>query len=1023
MNLNDVGNYDFSSNTYLRSYFNDFDISDVSCKYFSEIGFANELKDSKDFLIISMNVRSLSKRFDELKSFLQVLSENNIKPDIIACQEIWQPGNLNDFSIPGYKIIGKTRTSMQGGGVAFLIAEHLHYELFDTFFEENIFESQGIIVHLNNGNRLSIVNLYRPNTHHSLSFSNQCDLFLSIFADQLEILNNLNIPTYICSDSNANLLRCGLDNFPTNFIEQLSCYGFSQILSKATRICGTSYSLIDHISTNDHMNVIKKCGILTDTTSDHFYTFVSLNFVSEKKDKFTYQRNFSVFNKRTFKNYLNEETWNEVYLSDSADKAMEVFSEKFNLYFDLCFPIQKVKPNKNRHSLNPFMSSGLLKSRSTKLKLAKMAKLKPTETNLSNFKKYRNIYNTLIKKAKKIHFRNKIAGAKGDSKKTWDVINEAINCNKNNDNIDHILKDDVKIIDKMKIANLFNEHFSKIGNKVAEKVPKTAVNFKDFLPPPQEETFYLRAVTTTELVSKVIHMNKKKSLDINDLSLALIQEVILPISKPLTFIFNLSISLSQFPNTLKVSKVIPIFKKSGDKNQLGNYRGISLINTFSKIFEKLVSDQLSLFFYRTNFFHENQFGFLKGKSTNQALLKIINFISEAINNNKISLAVFLDLQKAFDSLNHDILWDKLENAGVRGEALNWFKSYMSNRRQRVKIENLLSENECQITIGVLQGSILGVVLFLVYINDIFYASDLLLNVAFADDLSSLLSDYDLNNLLNTANSEIGKLVTWYNANKLSLHPTKSKVMLFKAKFKTLELPIVNDYHYIPLFINLNSENENDITKIVPIRLVPNQDESYIKVLGVLIDEHLNLKFHMNLLSTKLARTIGIMRKLAGVLDVNTLKLVYFAHIQSNLTYCCNLFCLASKSDIDKILILQKKAIRLIFNVHYLAHTEQLFIQADILPIQSLIKSSILKFMFDYKNLLLPPSFDFTWTENWRLRYHVLRNESDYHLPHVKYVYLFDHPLFAFPKIWNNLDNSLKVEQNKLKFCTSIRQIC
>ena len=171
--------------------------------------------------------------------------------------------------------------------------------------------------------------------------------------------------------------------------------------------------------------------------------------------------------------------------------------------------------------------------------------------------------------------------------------------------------------------------------------------------------------------------------DVNDISFKLLQKVAFPISKPLAFIFNLSIEKGIFPEKMKISKTIPIFKKSSPLD-LENHRGVSIVDSFSKIFEKLGSTRLMDFLTRSDFFYDKQFAFLKGRSTNYAILQIFNFITNSIHHRKYTLVIFLDVAKAFDSVDHQILFSKLENAGIREPFLKCFKSFLSNRKQKVK---------------------------------------------------------------------------------------------------------------------------------------------------------------------------------------------------------------------------------------------------------------------------------------------------------------------------------------------------
>ena len=264
------------------------------------------------------------------------------------------------------------------------------------------------------------------------------------------------------------------------------------------------------------------------------------------------------------------------------------------------------------------------------------------------------------------------------------------------------------------------------------------------------------------------------------LSTKLLKKIAIEISKPMTHIFNLSLQNGIFPNKLKRSRTVPVFK-SGDAHLCDNYRPIALLSSLSKIIEKMVSLKLIEHLETNNILYKHQYGFQKGKSTEHNLIHAMNFIGNAFNENKFCLGVFFDLKKAFDVCSHEILLMKLSKMGIRGTALKWFKSYLSDRTQFVDINGTHSSNKA-IKISILQGSILGPILFLCYINDLHLATDLF-TLMFADDTFGAKSDENLTNLINSVNVEINKMAIWFRANKLAVNKSKTKYIIFKTKNK------------------------------------------------------------------------------------------------------------------------------------------------------------------------------------------------------------------------------------------------
>ena len=299
---------------------------------------------------------------------------------------------------------------------------------------------------------------------------------------------------------------------------------------------------------------------------------------------------------------------------------------------------------------------------------------------------------------------------------------------------------------------------------------------KDTLPNSNKDSLFLEPCTPNEIQNIVNSLKNSKGLGLDGFSTSIIKQIITTILSPLTTIFNKSLESGVFPEKLKLAKVTPIYK-SDDKKLLSNYRPISVLPIFSKILEKLMYVRLEKFIEKHNILCENQFGFREKHSTYMALLDICDQITRQLDSKAFSLGIFIDLSKAFDTIDHNILIAKLENYGVRGIALNWYKSYLTNRKQCVEIYGNTSTLK-SITCGVPQGSILGPLLFLIYINDIVHVSPLMKFILFADDTNLLLHDKNLPNLILKANTEIQKISDWLKVNKLSLNIKKLTTYYF-----------------------------------------------------------------------------------------------------------------------------------------------------------------------------------------------------------------------------------------------------
>ncbi len=324
-------------------------------------------------------------------------------------------------------------------------------------------------------------------------------------------------------------------------------------------------------------------------------------------------------------------------------------------------------------------------SRKQKLQRGNLASKNPTKDNIAAFNKYRNIYNRVVRAAKKSYFETMLVKNQSDLKKTWNLIRLATNMKpkKGNSNLITLKINNVLNSDPVKVANYFNEFFATIPHKIVAGINKINKE-QDFDNPRDIPLFDIEQnpISHEEILQVVSELDPKTSLDLNNISMFFIKKCIGEILTPLHIIFNLSFKTGVFPNEMKVAKIVPIFK-AGDPLTPDNYRPISLLNNFSKILEKIMANRLSNFLEFNNILSETQFGFRKGHSTIHPMILFNNFITDSFNNKQHAIAIFCDLKKAFDTVDHKILLCKMKKCGVSGLALEWFKSYLTNRKQFV----------------------------------------------------------------------------------------------------------------------------------------------------------------------------------------------------------------------------------------------------------------------------------------------------------------------------------------------------
>ena len=487
--------------------------------------------------------------------------------------------------------------------------------------------------------------------------------------------------------------------------------------------------------------------------------------------------------------------------------------------------------------------------------------------------------------------------------------------------------------------------------------------------------FFLSPVDICEVIKVSKSLRSNASSGVDDISNKVVKRVINAIVLPLVHIFNLSFSSGKVPLKLKQSKVVPVFKNN-DPAKFTNYRPISLLPCFSKILERLMYNRLYNFFIINKLLNNSQFGFRANHSCEHMLLQVQQKILDSFHCNKCIIGVFLDLSKAFDTMDHSILLCKLRQYGIRGIALEWFSDYLSNRTQYTHVNNT-SSAICNVSIGVPQGSILGPLLFLVYINDLPKSSDLLSFYQFADDTSIFYSSNNLADTVSVLNMELTKVSDWLKANKLSLNIAKTKCIYFeKKRNKLIKNSASNNYHS-------NSSVNNDNLNIY----IDNNQVlqcSSTNFLGITIDKNLDWKEHISNILLKVNRNVGLISRMKySVLKENLLTL-YYSLIVPYLNYCNIIWATsANHSELVKLLKVQKKCLRIITNSHYQAPSKPIFYDLSLLNIFDINKLEIGTFMYKYHKNVLPDPFRNYFQYNSQIHKHNTRSANKFHIWKVK----------------------------------------
>ena len=991
-----------------------YELNNLTCLYWDTKELSNNLLQSDNNLFLHFNIQGLSPKFDSLITFLEQFSSHSCDklPIVLALSETW----LNEYNNTAYSIncyqpaISKFRKDNSSrGGVSLYIREGSQFRErpeYDKFIPYT-FESTFITL---TDLCLTVGVVYRSPSADPASF-------LLEYQSTLNTLKQSGENFIILGDFNLDLLNYSRDGHVTEFVDmnfELACI---PLITKPTRIDRRSASCIDNIITNT-LFPNAKAGIIVEDVSDHFAVFYSIPHsqptrIKATVDQPTYSRQLGAINMEKLNISLSSQNWDDILNEKDPNIASLKFQNILHDKLDTFCPFKQSAPHKSKLPSQPWFTSGLKVSSKRKKVLYKKSLRKPNKRDF--YRTYRNVYNKLVRLAKANYYADQLSRYQHDMRKSWSIIKEVIFKTKNKTitpdklNLAQENSYQTQLDDPMLIAEFLNSFFASVGDRTASSIDQTkTVNPLDLMKDTfATESFFILPTNENEIIATTLSIKSKHSTGHDGISNALLKNIITNIAKPLSHIFNSSFAYGVFPEWYKLAKVIPIYK-CGDKHSPTNYRPISLLTAISKIFEKLMCKRLTNYLLKQNIIYPEQYGFLRGRSTEHAMLDIIHKIIDAIENKQFSVGVFLDLSKAFDTINHKILLAKLHHYGIRGIALDWFCSYLTNRSQYIDTGLSCSTSQ-PVTCGVPQGSVLGPLLFLVYINDMPTFSTVLSYILFADDTTGIYNSPSLDEAFTVINNEINSLYIWFSSNNLQLNASKTKLVLFMTRQKETHLPP-----------DLTAEYQLKIND-TKIALSPT-----VKFLGLHLDKNLTFTKHIFEITKKITKGLYVLSRAAKVLPTKVLIMLYSSVILPYLNYGLLAWggpCKAASNyqtldrgppsnplgPLSLIHKLQKRAIRIISGMTPYAHHIPLCYSLKLLDLEHLYCIRSLSFFYDYYHRVLPPFF--------RDKFTTCISRDDTVLIKTKYrrTDLASSTLFhTLPNTWNPLPSYIKSNIDKSK---------
>lgn len=932
----------------------------------------------------SLNINSLSKHIDELKIYMEdgifdVLAINETKLDQYDADSL--------INLPGYTCVRQDRNK-SGGGVCIYIRNSINFTR-KFALEDDDLELISIEITKPNSTPFLLTTWYRP--------PKSPDIVFDKFEEFLKKADSMYKEYYILGDLNCDLISSNIAPHTSKLIDLLDNYQLCQLIEQPTRITEETKTLIDHVITNNKES-LTHYGVFITSFSDHNLIFAVRKIgIRRGSPRFIETRSFKNFNETKFIEDIKNTVWPTPNNSNDINIVWEDWKTTMQIILDRHAPC-RIKRIRNKPS--PWINLEIKREMYARNLLKKKAIKSNSSADWLLFKQKKNTVNQLVRRTKKCYYKDEIKNSSGNPKETWKVLNNLMGRKTKNTEITKLnLSSFETITDAKDIANSFNTHFTGIGPKLASQIPSSPVDksFEEYLTK-VDSIFRFRSVSPARVLNLLKTTDVGKAVGVDKISNKVLKISAPYIYESLAVIFNLSLETSIVPSDWKMAKVTPIFK-TGDRYDSNNYRPISVISALARIFEKLVYDQLENYATKHNLINPRQSGFRSLFSTATAMLDLTNEWCFNIDRKLVNGALFLDLKKAFDTVDHKILLSKLEYFGLDQPAIGWFKSYLNGRMQMCTVNGILSDAQ-QLSCGVPQGTILGPLLFLIYINDlpncVMHSSTRM----YADDTNLTVSGSNIPEIKLMLEKDIQCVVEWLCANKLTLNVIKTEFMLIGSRQRIATLTDNLDL------------SVNGIT-------LKQTDE--IKCLGIKIDENLTWKSQIDTIKKKVATNLRVMRKAKPFLNRQLLISIYHSIIEPYFSYCSVVWDNIDLTLADKLQKLQNRAARIITSAPYSVHTCDVFSDLGWSPLAHNRKCQKAIMMHKIINGCAPSYLTEMFEKQFGSTVYNLRSsDKNIQIPKVRTESYKRSFAVSGSMLWNSLPNSLKNEKILSKFKKGIR---
>lgn len=805
------------------------------------------------------NIRSMRENFDVFNAYIMSL---DYPPVLICLSEIWiYSHEIQNYKLNSYNLYANCNDSYRSGGIAIFLHEHYKATSFSVF-NFNTCDIVTMTVSLESYD-FNFICIYR--------FHGKVDEFLIDLESVLHTYGKSQ-NTILMGDLNIDLLDECRDTI--DYVLLLSSFGLESLCKSPTRITDNSSSCIDHVFINccRYFNI----SVITEDwkITDHCCLIIEvdkLNKISSNKFNIVDKQ---IINYEKLDKSLLFEFWDDVHSAENVSLAFCNFLRTLNTHIKSS---TEIASKKVFNKINPWMSDRLCALINKNKLIAKKSKRYPHNSKLNKYsKKLSKKVKGLTKITIQNYYQRKFDPSRESIRSIWKTIKSVVGENNIKQSSFNILDNEKNIVsNNVDVADCFNSFFIDNIETICENIYSSDIdkNLSDMMivgSSYNESTFFCDPILPSEILFEIKKLDNKNSRGVDNICNFTLKKCSLVLVDVLCSLFNRSLEEGIFPDKMKIATVIPLHKK-GDTNNMNNYRPISLLSSIAKIFEKIMKKRFLNYVCKIQFLNDKQKGFMAGKSTEDALLTFLSQIFISLNQSNSCMGLFIDIKKAFDTVNHKILLTKLWAIGFRGIIFNWIRSYLENRQQFVRVGSALSSGK-RISVGVPQGSVLGPMLFLVYINSFFDLDLHGIPTAFADDMALSYNGKTQIECENQVNADLKKLRLWFDCHKMILSE-KTKCITFDI---SRDLMLGSDIIY-----HDRSCNNSGLcsTRCLKIEDVPN-----IKYLGIHVDKNLNFSSHISSVVKSMAPIISKFYRLRKFCSKSNLRMLYYALVESRLQY-------------------------------------------------------------------------------------------------------------------------------------------